>query len=199
MGVSSTALALWRRHATGLERSALLSCCLWLNGVAVKQALPKIKLRSKEFTVESWSTWLETFSKYGGFCYLSARGRKVNAGASVVYRWRLKCHRQQQQQHIRVEPGSGRSRKDQGIGAADWLQMGVVESLQGCYQEVPIQVRRVNFKNIFFPMSQHCLVLAMTGIRSDSILQGSCSHGVCIMPKAGHTKNLPREAGLPDP
>ena len=131
------------------------------------------------------------------FAISGARGRKANTGASLVYRWRPKGRRQQQ--HIQVEPSSGRSRKDERIGAAGWLWMGRWKLVRGHCQEASTQVQRVNFKNIFFAVSQHCLVLAMMGIRSDNIPPGSCSHGVFIMPKAGRTRNLAREAGLPDP
>lgn len=137
------------KAGTGLERGALLSGCLWPNGARVKRAVSKIKLRSREFTMRSRSPWLETFTQYSGFCYLSVRGRKASAGASVVYRWRPKHRRRQ---HVGLELGNGRSRKDEGIGAAGWLRTGGEKLFWRRCQEVPTQVRRVNFKLWFFSL-----------------------------------------------
>lgn len=120
----------------------------------------------------------------------------VQAGASLVHRWTPKPRRQQ---HTRVEPGGGRSSKDEGTGAAGWLQPRGWKPFWGHHQEDPTQVRRVNAFIYLSSVRQHCPVLTMVRVRSDNKLRGSCSHGVCIVPKAGCTRNLPREGGLPDP
>lgn len=129
-----------------------------------------------------WSCWLEAFSKSDGLGALSARGRRANTGASVVCRWRPQCCRQQR---AGAKPCSGRSRKDEGIGAAGWLQTGGWKRFWGRYQKIPAQVWRVNFKPCFLTVSQHCLLLATLGIRSDNLPQGSCSLGFASWPKLG--------------